>query len=395
MSDGQRSQLGYRLGQPFKNWQEESVKSITFIVTEDCQLRCKYCYVVGKNNVNKLDFSIARRTVDYLLAERSLFGEKSVIFDFIGGEPFLEIDRVDQICDYIKIAMYRLDHPWFNSYRFNFTTNGLMYDDERVQRFIQKNKTHLSIGITLDGTKTKHDANRIFPNGSGSYDLIMKNIPLWLHQFPDARTKSTVSRDDLPYIKESVIHLWELGIKTIDINLVFEDVWHDGDDVLFETQLRELADYIIDHQLYEDHNVSFFSELIGKPLDAVHDNQNWCGAGRMLAVNHTGNFYPCVRFAPFSLNHKPARVVGDCFTGVDMNKLRPFLVLDRISQSNSECMTCEVASGCAWCPGANYDYADTPTIYQRATFICNMHKARVRANDYFWNKLRAAQSTEA
>ena len=35
----------------------------------------------------------------------------------------------------------------------------------------------------------------------------------------------------------------------------------------------------------------------------------------------------------------------------------------------------------------NYDAADTPTVYQRATAICEMHKARVRANNYYWNKL--------
>jgi uncharacterized protein len=46
-----------------------------------------------------------------------------------------------------------------------------------------------------------------------------------------------------------------------------------------------------------------------------------------------------------------------------------------------------VASGCAWCQGENYDAAATPTVYQRATAICKMHKARVRANNYYWNKL--------
>ena len=46
-----------------------------------------------------------------------------------------------------------------------------------------------------------------------------------------------------------------------------------------------------------------------------------------------------------------------------------------------------MASGCAWCQGENYDAADTDTIYQRSTAICKMHKARVRSNNYYWNKL--------
>ena len=73
--------------------------------------------------------------------------------------------------------------------------------------------------------------------------------------------------------------------------------------------------------------------------------------------------------------------------GIDKNKLRPFLTLDRCTQSNQECIDCEVAEGCAWCQGENYDAAETPTAFQRSTAICKMHKARVRANNYYWNKL--------
>ena len=80
-------------------------------------------------------------------------------------------------------------------------------------------------------------------------------------------------------------------------------------------------------------------------------------------------------------------IIGNVKDGIDNNKLRPFLMLDRTTQSKQECIDCEVASGCAWCQGENYDAADTHTIYQRATAICKMHKARVRANNYYWNKL--------
>jgi CXXX repeat peptide maturase len=117
------------------------------------------------------------------------------------------------------------------------------------------------------------------------------------------------------------------------------------------------------------------------------DDRNWCGAGKMLAIDADGVFYPCVRFAPYSLNNRPGRAVGSCFDGMDPNRLRPFIAATRSSQSPPECMACEVATGCAWCSGCNYDVADTATLYQRATYICELHKARVRANDYFWDRL--------
>ena len=36
------------------------------------------------------------------------------------------------------------------------------------------------------------------------------------------------------------------------MNCVFEDVWQDGDDEIFEKQLIMLADEMIDNELYTD-----------------------------------------------------------------------------------------------------------------------------------------------
>lgn len=372
-----------------EEWQSGIAKSITFIVTKDCQLACKYCYLVGKNAEERMSWDVAKKAIDYILSHEDEFAEESVVWDFIGGEPFLEIDLIDKICDYLKIEMFRLDHHWFNSYRFSFSTNGLNYHTEQVQRFIKKNINHLSVGITIDGTKRKHDLNRIYKGDGerGSYDDVVRNIPLWLEQFPYSSTKVTISSEDIPYIKESVVHLFELGIHEVNINCVFENIWKENDDKLFEQQLLELADHIIDNDLYKENSCSFFTEFIGKPLDKVIDNQNWCGAGKMLSIDAAGNFYPCTRFAQYSLRDKDAWIIGNIHTGINKNLLRPFLTLDRCTQSSQECIECEVASGCAWCQGENYDAADTPTIYQRTTAICKMHKARVKANNYYWNKL--------
>lgn len=379
-----------------RQWQDGTSKNITFIVTKDCQLACKYCYLVGKNTKERMTWDVAKYAIDYILDNENEFREESVVWDFIGGEPFLEIDLIDKICDYLKKEMYRRDHHWFNSYRFSFSTNGINYHEDKVQQFIKKNHNHLSIGITIDGTELKHDLNRVYKHSEkGSYKDVVRNIPLWLEQFPGAATKVTISSPDIPYIKESVLHLYDLGIKEVNINCVFENVWKEGDDILFEDQLTQLADAIIDHDLYRDHACSFFAEFIGKPMDPDRDNQNWCGAGMMLAVDAAGNFYPCTRFAQYSLRSKPAWIIGNIHDGIDKNKLRPFLTLDRTTQSPRECIECEVASGCAWCQGENYDAADTNTIYQRSTAICKMHKARVRANNYYWNKLfRKLELTE-
>jgi radical SAM peptide maturase (CXXX-repeat target family)/CXXX repeat peptide maturase len=374
------------MGQLPDMWQEGLAKSITFSVTEECNLACKYCYMTGKNTKNKMSFETAKKAVDYILTNRNIFNEPSVIWEFVGGEPFVEIELIDKICDYIRYKMYVLKHPWFDSYRFSFSTNGLLYNTPKVQEYIKKNIGHLSVGISVDGNKIKHDMQRVKLDGSGSYDDVMKNVPLWIKQFPNSSTKATFSHDDIPYLKDSIISLWENGIKIVSANVVFEDVWHEGDDILFENQLKELGDYILDNELWSDYSVRFFDPNIGFPLTEEDKERNFCGAGKMLAIDYSGRYYPCLRFLDFTLNNKPGWLLGSVDTGINQDKIRPFRSLTLKCQSTPECIECPVAKGCAWCTGYNYDAADTDTIYQRATFLCKMHKANVRAVEYFWTK---------
>ena len=80
-------------------WKGGMAKNITFIVTKDCQLACKYCYLVGKNTKERMSWDVAQKAINYILDHEEDFSEENVIFDFIGGEPFLEIDLIDKICD--------------------------------------------------------------------------------------------------------------------------------------------------------------------------------------------------------------------------------------------------------------------------------------------------------
>jgi radical SAM peptide maturase (CXXX-repeat target family)/CXXX repeat peptide maturase len=372
-----------RMGQLPRSW-NPAAKSITFCVTEDCNLACKYCYMTGKNAKHTMPFEVARKAVDYILTHREHFKEEAVVWEFIGGEPFLETDLIDRICDYIKQQMFLLDHPWFDAYRFNFSTNGLLYHTPKVQKFIWKNHGHTSIGISIDGNKAKHDLQRVRKDGSGSFDAVRKNVPLWLSQMPNTATKSTFSHDDLPHLKDSVVALWAMGIKAVAANLVFEDVWAEGDEDIFEAQLKALADYVIENRLYDEYSVRFFDPQVGNPLTEDDLNVNYCGVGKMLAIDCQGNFYPCIRFYDISLSNRKGLRVGDIHTGINTDRLRPFHALTLRGQSPDECIGCQVGKGCAWCSGCNYDCAETDTIFQRATFICKMHKANARANEYFW-----------
>lgn len=363
-------------------------RSFTFVVTESCNLACKYCYQIKKNNKSAMSFEVAKKAVDFVL-DRYGDEESSMTFDFIGGEPFLEVDLIDKVCDYIKLELYRRNYKWFNDYSFSITTNGTLYNDPKVQKFISKNKNKLQITISIDGNETKHDMQRVKTDGTGSYKDIIKNVELWIKQFPNANTKVTFASDDLPQLKDSIIHLWNLGIKNVPANVVYENVWKDGDDELLEQQMKSLADYIIDKNISSDYTCGLFDETIALPLTELKKRHNWCSSGHtMLAVNHKGDLYPCLRFMGYSLENKKSYIIGNLDEGINEDLLRPFVSLDISSQSKDECLSCEVAQGCGWCQGFNYDSAESDTIYQRAINLCKMHKARCRANDYYYARLK-------
>ncbi len=361
---------------------------LTLVVTENCNLACKYCYEVHKNNKGKMSFEVAKKAIDMVIDTMS---DESIFYlDFMGGEPFLEIDLMDKICDYMKFRLYEEKHHWFTNYNITVSSNGTLYGTEKVQKFIKKNYNQLFVGITLDGTKEKHDLQRVKKDGTGSFDDVIKNIDLYLKQFPNAATKVTFASDDLKYLKDSIVYLYSLGFKDVSANVVLEDVWKPGDDQLFMNQLIQLADYLIDNNLDESFSGGFFEERIGIPNGKERMYANWCNCGEnVAAVDYNGDLYPCTRFLPFTLNNrKEGRKIGNLNSGVDINLVRSFEALELKSQSSEECLNCVVASGCAWCQGNNFDFAKSDTIYSRETNICKMHKARCRANDYFFARLR-------
>lgn len=378
----------YIMGSGIDTWRGGKSQTIEFIVTQDCNLRCGYCYEYNKNNKHKMSFEVAKRAIDYLIDNPDLFNSDALVLEFIGGEPLLEIDLISKITDYFKIRTFELNHKWFKLFRISMTTNGILYDTPKVQKFIAENYNNCSICITIDGNKDKHDAQRVYPNGVGSYDDVVKNIPLWLSQFPYASTKVTIGHEDLKYVKDSIVHLWNLGIKKVPANVVYEDVWKENDPEIFEEQLMELADYVIDNKLWNEYTTTLFTDSIGVPNNEESLRKNWCGSGKMLAVDADGNFFPCLRYMNYSLKNFNQYVIGNVFDGVNFDKVRPFLALNTEVQSDKECLECEVASGCAWCQGNNYDSSGIGTNYTRVKHICEMHKARCRANNYYWDKLK-------
>lgn len=109
----------YLFGKNIAGWKNNVAQTITFVVTEDCNLRCKYCYITHKASNKKMNFDTAKKFIDYIL-NGNIDKKEAVIIEFIGGEPLLEIDLIDKITDYFKLQCYLLDDEWFWNYRIKY-----------------------------------------------------------------------------------------------------------------------------------------------------------------------------------------------------------------------------------------------------------------------------------
>ena len=370
-------------------------KNVTFQVTEDCNLRCSYCYQGAKTG-KKMPFETAKAIMDMLLAadERTckyITTTKitGIVFDFIGGEPFLEVELIDKIMDYFVERAFLMEHPLANKYMISISTNGTLYFTPEVQRFIAKWHRHLSLSISIDGNKKLHDACRVFPDGSGSYDIAIAAAKDYMERYGKIGSKMTISPENVMYLNDAVRELLANGYREIYLNCVYEEGWTEKHAKILYEQLKMLVDEVV--EMEEQPMLSIFQQYIGQPMPES-DNRNWCGGtGCMLAFDAAGCAYPCLRYMASSLaGTQEPYAIGDLSHGI-MNtpehEQRVGLLekITRRSQSTDECWNCPIASGCSWCSAYNYQVYGTPD--KRVTYICIMHKARVLATSYYWNTL--------
>ena len=378
-------------------------KSVTFQVTDDCCMACTYCYQHHKQH-NVMSFETAKEIIDFLLDENNTYinptNSPGIIIDFIGGEPLMAIDLIQQIADYFTQRLIDLNHPWLFKHRFSMCSNGLLYFEPAVQEFISKYNHRLSFSISIDGDKQLHDSCRVDLEGAGTYDRAMAAVEHYVSTYKQKiGSKMTIAPGNVAFIARAVKDLFAHGYDFIHLNCVFEEGWTYNHATVLYQQLKELADYMLSSKIYLDHSISMFNYNQYRPMDE-NNNQNWCGGvgDSMLAFDYKGDIYPCLRYMESSLpeNVEPI-VIGKLGRGIyvtDKEKewQKELNDVDRRCQSTDECFYCPIGEGCAWCSAYNYECFGT--VRKRATFICPMHKATALANVYFWNMLLIMENDE-
>lgn len=265
-------------------------KVVTWQVTDSCNLACTYCYQHNKGK-RVMSPEIGKAFVDWLLS-RTLENceyinpvtSPAIVLEFIGGEPFLQVGLISEILDYWEHRCIELNHPWLENFMVSICSNGVKYFDPEVQDFLRRWGGRLSFSISIDGNKELHDACRIFPDGSPSYDIAVAGAKDWMDRGYYMGSKITLAPENIMHTYEAITHIYNLGYREINANCVYEEGWETKHATILYEQMKKLADFLLERE--EDPAfISLFDSKFFAPMKET-ENDNWCfSAGTQVLTN--------------------------------------------------------------------------------------------------------------
>ena len=347
------------------------VKALCLHIAHDCNLACKYCFAEegeyhGKREL--MSYEVGKAALDFLIAGSG--NRHNLEVDFFGGEPTLNFQVVKDLVAYGRSQEKAHD----KKFRFTLTTNGVLLNDE-IMEFA--NQEMDNVVLSIDGRKDVHDFMRPFPNGSGSYDIV---VPKY-QKFADSRdqmryyVRGTFTHHNLDFAKD-VLHLADLGFKQISVEPVVAP--DDADYAIREEDLPQLfeeydqlAKEIIKRKKngQEFNFFHFMIDLEGGPC--VAKRLSGCGSGtEYLAVTPWGDLYPCHQFVG---NEK--FYLGNVFEGVKHPDICQEFKSCNV-YSKEKCRKCFARFYCSGgCAANSYNFHGS--IHDAYDIGCALQKKRV------------------
>jgi uncharacterized protein len=139
--------------------------------TPFCNINCSYCYLPDRSNKHVIAQSTVTRLFTELFASGWNNPELTVLWH--AGEP-LAVPVAFYREAFATIERLRPKHgPWPVRVRHSFQTNGMLIDDAWCDFFKEWN---VGVGISIDGPRELHDANRKTRSGAGTFDKTIAGI---------------------------------------------------------------------------------------------------------------------------------------------------------------------------------------------------------------------------
>lgn len=337
-------------------------KQLQLEVTTGCNLRCRYCcfsecYEYTRSHGSDfMSWDVARNAIDEYYSNFKIVKQnnpsRNACVAFYGGEPLLNFELIKKAIEYIssKYSMFQTD--------YNITTNATLLD-ERIGDFLVQN--NFAILVSLDGDKETHDRNRIFTTGTGSFDVVMKNLDFFRNKHPGYPKLAISACYDPAIDYDKVEHFFNeeklLVVKHsfIDgINTTYFDRFSSSDWEKFYRNQRKFKDrYILSDKPFDKDEFIVYSVGVGFMEFAFHlmygDKRNaltpysgTCVPGEKMYVATDGKIHMCEKV-------NPRYSIGDVNAGgIDAKK-----IADITNEYNrkiaSHCKSCEISKLCSLC----------------------------------------------
>lgn len=336
------------------------IDTLTLQVTQECNFRCKYCiYSEERNNRQRshshrsMSWETAKAAIDFYF-EHSVDSQNRNV-GFYGGEPLLNFELIKMIVDYAKARSIG------KSIGFSMTTNGSLLS-EQVVSFLEANE--IRILVSVDGNKEVHDSNRVFKNGTATYDFIIENLKQMQENHKAFFEKlaintvlnPTVNIDDVLKI-QSVL----TGIPINNYHFEFVEDMERGFEPTpaFHTKMvyQEFLAFLSLNGLYPKERLSFIAsnaadgyidkehKFISAPGMAFSTAPGGpCIPGKTrLFVNVDGDFFPCEK-----VNEVEHMCIGNLKDGFNLNRVNMILNVGALTaESCKECWAFRLCNICA------------------------------------------------
>lgn len=309
------------------------IDRITLHVSNDCNLRCRYCYASGGGykGVRKLmSMNTAKDFIHFV--EDNLSRLSNLVF--FGGEPFMNAPVIDYICRSLSEMYERNSIPYLPS--FGAITNGYFTDD-RIFDLIRRYFTFLTVSI--DGDEYGHNLNRVSKDGRGSFRTVAKFIDR-VKAIPDLHVTYEAT-----YTTEHIKHkISRQDIKTyLDSRFGISGVICDE----YSLEYSSMHDLTSEGLFLARGEASEYVDLI--PLLRHEAIATMCPIGRgTIAVDASGGIFPC---------HMDVNNIFECLGNVSSSNVytspneyinsRGYLT--KSLKDNACCRSCWVRGFCGGC----------------------------------------------
>ena len=335
---------------------------VTFILTEDCNLRCTYCYQKHFRR-NELPPELGVEAVKSAIAA----GEDSLALTYFGGEPLLRAGAMLEI----QHAARALCRSAGVAMTAKVPTNGLLLDADLVRR---AGEAGVFISLSFDGVPAAQDAGRVRPDGTGSFADAERALRLLVAARRPFGVYSVITPANVAHLAESRRFLWDAGARILVSAIDYTAPWDERGVRTLVEQYEKVGRWYGELLKRREH---FHLEPLDSRIAQRTRRRDWrrCHPGiSQVTVAPDGTLYGCVEFF-----YRRLYPLGTASTWLEREKVRAFAA-QHLAGRPEECKSCGVADRCTHsCACVNLRTTGRANVPPES--VCHTEQATIRAVD--------------